>query len=157
VLAGLSLVGGYGFFFKKIGGSIAGLTEFAHGELHGTVFALSVVVMLVGAGAALLFYKTSSEDSLETKSPGLFRLIASKLWIDEAYLWYIDKVQQRVADILSFIEQILLAGVIIRGSAAVVGLFGIVARALHVGKVQAYAYWFILGVVVLWCLAAGVL
>jgi NADH-quinone oxidoreductase subunit L len=37
----------------------------------------------------------------------------------------------------------------------VVGLFGLGARALHVGNANAYAYWFLLGVVALWALATG--
>jgi NADH-quinone oxidoreductase subunit L len=38
----------------------------------------------------------------------------------------------------------------------VVGLFGIGARALHVGKLNAYVYWFLFGVVALWLFATGV-
>jgi len=82
--------------------------------------------------------------------------LASKLWFDEIYQWYIDKVQQRFALLLNFLERIFLAGLIIRGSAGLVGLFGLGARALHVGKLNVYLYWFLGGVVVLWLFAAGV-
>ncbi len=157
VLAALSVVGGYGFFFARIGGHIATLVPEAPAAAQARMLLISAAILLVGVGAALLFYRTSSEDSLEKASPGLFRLIASKLWIDEAYLWYVDRVQQRVADILAFLEQIFLAGLIIRGLAGVVGLVGVGARALHVGRVQAYAFWLLLGLVLLWCYAAGII
>jgi NADH-quinone oxidoreductase subunit L len=104
-----------------------------------------------------MFYESSATDALEERSPGLFRLLASKLWFDEIYQWYIDKVQQRFALLLNFLEQIFLAGFIVRGGAGLVGLFGLGARALHVGKLNVYLYWFLGGIVVLWLFATGVL
>lgn len=156
VLALLSVFGGYGFFFERIAGSFAANIPEAHGSDHTTIFVASLVILVLGAGSALLFYKASGKDSLEEKAPGLFRLLASKLWIDELYLWYVKQVQQRFADLLAFLEQIFLAGLIIRGLAGFVGLIGLGARALHIGRVQAYAYWFFLGLVLLWAYAAGV-
>lgn len=57
--------------------------------------------------------------------------------------------------VLNFLEQILLAGLIIRGLAGVVGLFGLGARALHTGSLHTYVYWFLLGAVLLWGFAGG--
>ena len=59
--------------------------------------------------------------------------------------------------VLNFFEQIFLAGVIVRGLAGVVGLFGMGARALHVGNLNAYVYWFLFGAALLWAFATGVL
>jgi NADH-quinone oxidoreductase subunit L len=156
VLAALSLVGGYGFFFDRIAGTVAHLVPDAHGSAHTTILIVSLVVLLVGAGAALLLYKPAAEDSLQQKSPGLFTLLASKLWIDELYLYYVGKVQQRFALLLDFLEQVFLSGLIIRGLAGVVGFIGMGARALHVGNLHIYVYWFFLGVVLFWAYAAGV-
>jgi len=69
----------------------------------------------------------------------------------------VAKVQQRLAMLLNFLEQIFLAGLIVRGLAGVVGLLGLGGRALHVGNANAYAYWFLLGLLVLWAFAAGLL
>jgi NADH-quinone oxidoreductase subunit L len=69
----------------------------------------------------------------------------------------VEKVQQRFAMLLNFLEQILLAGLIVRGLAGVVGLFGLGARALHTGNANAYAYWFLLGLAALWAAATGYL
>ena len=149
VLAVLSIVGGYGLVFRHLGGSLTDAIPVAHGSDHTVIFAVSLAVMLVGAGSAWFFYKPSADDSLEKGAPGLFTLLASKLWIDEAYLWYVAKVQQRFALVMNFLEQIFIAGLIVRGAAGLVGLVGIGARALHTGRAPAYAYWFLIGLVVL--------
>ena len=65
------------------------------------------------------------------------------------------KVQQRFAMLLNFLEQIFLAGLVIRGCAGLVGLVGLGARALHTGNLHAYVYWFLLGAALLWAFAAG--
>ena len=46
---------------------------------------------------------------------------------------------------------------IIRGCAGLVGLCGLGVRALHVGRLNAYVYWFLFGLAALWLLAAGLL
>ena len=157
VLAVLAVIGGYVGIYPKVFTGVFELIPEAHGADHTTILITSLVVLILGAGTALLFYKPSATDALEERSPGLFRLLASKLWFDEIYQWYIDKVQQRFALLLNFLEQIFLAGFIVRGGAGLVGLFGLGARALHVGKLNVYLYWFLAGVVVLWLFATGVL
>ena len=162
LLAVLSVVGGYGWFFSSVlGGNFDGiLDEVVHptGPAHGVILATSVAVLLAGAGTAWFLYPASGEDALARRSPGLFGLLgALKESFDRAYGWYVEKVQQRFAMLLNFLEQILLAGLIVRGLAGVVGLFGLGARALHVGNANAYAYWFLLGLAALWAVAAGYL
>jgi len=157
MLATLSITGGYGFMFSKLGGRIAQLVPEAEGTAHIIIFCVSAAVMTTGALTAFFFYKSSDKDTLEQRAPGLFSLLLSKLWIDEAYLWYVAKVQQRVALLLNFFDQIFIAGLIVRGFSGVVGLVGIGSRALLVGKVQAYAFWFLIGVILLWSYAAGLL
>ena len=85
------------------------------------------------------------------------RLAPLKESFDAAYSYYVAKIQQRFAMLLNFLEQIFLAGLIIRGLAGFVGLFGLGARALHVGNLNAYVYWFLFGVVLLWAYATGAL
>jgi len=155
VLATLSITGGYSFMFAKLGGRISLLVPEAEGTSHTIIFCVSAAVMTVGALSAFLFYKARSEDTLQQRAPGLFSLLLSKLWIDEAYLWYVEKVQQRFALLLNFFDQIFIGGLVIRGLSGVVGLVGIGTRALLVGRVQAYAFWFLLGVILLWSYAAG--
>jgi len=65
-------------------------------------------------------------------------------------------VQQRFAMVLNFLEQIVLAGAIIRGLAGFVGLVGYGARALYTGSLHTYVFWFLLGAALLWAYAAGI-
>jgi NADH-quinone oxidoreductase subunit L len=75
---------------------------------------------------------------------------------DRVYGYYVAKIQQRLAMVMNLLDQILLAGWIIRGGAEVVGLLGAGARTLHVGRLHVYVYWFLLGLVLLWGFAAGI-
>ena len=161
VLAALSIVGGYGWFYGGIFGGAFGevidLVPEAHGSAHTVVLITSLAVLLVGAVAAFVLYQPAPTDALARKSPGLFGALAAlKASFDRVFDYYVAKVQQRFAMLLNFLEQILLAGVVIRGFAGIVGLFGLGARALHVGNVNAYAYWFLLGAAALWAFAAGI-
>ena len=138
------------------GHSFAGVwSQIPHAEGLG-VYILSLAILGVGAGLAFALYKPSDSDALATKVPAAFAaLTALKESFDMGYNWWIAKVQDRLAMLLNFIEQILLSGLIIRGLAGVVGLFGIGARALHTGSLHAYVYWFLLGAVALWGFAGG--
>jgi NADH-quinone oxidoreductase subunit L len=152
VLAVLSIIGGYTAIYGHAFDGVLSLVPHAEGS---TILIVSLGILIVGAGGAFAFYQSAATDTLEQKSPGLFALLASKLFIDEAYNYYVAKIQQRFAMLLNFLEQIFLAGFIIRGLAGVVGLVGLGARALHTGRLSAYVYWFLIGVVVLWGYAAG--
>ncbi|MSU49932.1 MAG: NADH-quinone oxidoreductase subunit L [Opitutus sp.] len=162
VLGALSVVGGYEWFYTDVfQGAFDDLFDLvpeAHGTDHTVILLTSIAVLLTGAVAAFMFYPSAGTDALATKSPALFGTLAAlRASFDRSYDYYVAKVQQRFAMLLNFLEQIFLAGVIVRGLAGIVGLFGLGARALHVGNVNAYTYWFLLGAVALWAFAAGVL
>lgn len=155
VLAALAIVGGYSWLYRDVfQNAFAGVLDLvpeAEGSAHWVILGTSLVVLIAGAGIAWTLYPSAATDALQEKAPGLFGALQA-LWssFDRVYNYYVAKVQQRFALFLNFLEQIFLAGLIIRGLAGVVGLFGLGARALHVGNVNAYVYWFLLGVVVLW-------
>jgi NADH-quinone oxidoreductase subunit L len=159
VLAALAVVAGYtthegtGLIY---GGAFEGVwSQIPHAEGTG-VYVMSLVILALGAGAALLFYKSGPTDSLEDKAPTAFgALSVLKDSPDAAYNWYVAKVQQRFAMLIDFLERIFLAGLIIRGLAGVVGLVGLGARALHTGSLHTYVYWFLFGAAVLWAFAGG--
>ena len=65
------------------------------------------------------------------------------------------KVQDRVADILSFLDTFLISGVLVRGAAGTAGLLGLVARRLHTGSVATYVWWFFFGLVLFGAYAAA--
>jgi NADH-quinone oxidoreductase subunit L len=158
LLAGLSVTGGYASIYGRLAGSLVHLVPDAHNDAsaHTIILATSLAVTVIGAAAAWFFYPAAKDDALEVKSGALFgRLVQLKESFDSVYDYYVAKVQQRFAMLLNFLEQILLAGFIIRGLAGLVGLVGLGARALHVGSLHAYVYWFLLGTVLLWAFATG--
>jgi NADH-quinone oxidoreductase subunit L len=158
VLAVLSIFGGYthgslGFLY---GHAFDGVwSQIPHVE--GISFYIkSLVILVVGAGAAWVLYPAKESDGLATKMPGVFTLLTwGKEAPDGLYNYYVAKIQDRFAMLLNFLEQIFLAGLIIRGLAGIAGLFGLGARALHTGSLHAYVYWFLLGAVMLWGFAGG--
>jgi len=157
VLATLSLVGGYAALYPKVFTQVFELIPEAHGAAHTTILLVSLGVLIVGAGSALLFYQSSAKDSLAVKVPGLFGALALlKASPDELYTYYVKKIQDRFALVLNFIDQILLGGLIVRGLAGFVGLVGMGARALYVGSLHAYVYWFLIGAALVWGFAAGI-
>ncbi|MEO6569243.1 MAG: NADH-quinone oxidoreductase subunit L [Opitutaceae bacterium] len=158
VLAVLSIVGGYTGAYPKVFQGVFELIPEAHGPAHTLILGTSLAVMLIGAAIGFFLYKPATADSLEEKSPGLFGALAAfRNSFDAFYDYYVDKIQQRFAILLNYIEQIFISGLIIRGFAGVVGLFGLGARALHVGSLHAYVYWFLFGAAALWLFASGVL
>jgi len=153
LLAIFSVVGGYTGIY---GGAFDGVwSQIPHAE-GSLILGVSLAVMLVGSGAAWFLYKPAGSDALEDRSPLLFRALGSlRGGFDAAYDYYVEKVQQRFAMLVNFFEQVGLAGLVIRGGAGLVGLIGIGLRALHVGSLHVYVYWFLVGLVVLWAFAAG--
>jgi len=156
LLAALSLVAGWHDYYPKIFSDVFDLIPEAHGSDHTIIIIVSLAVMLVGASIGYGFWKNTPTDTLADKVPGLFAaLSALKNSFDRAFDYYVAKIQQRFALFVNFFEQIFLAGLIVRGLAGFVGLFGLGARALHVGNLNAYVYWFLLGMVMLWLFATG--
>jgi NADH-quinone oxidoreductase subunit L len=158
LLAVLSVVGGYTGVYPRVFEGVFSLIPEAAGSAHAVVLATSLLVLAVGAGTALAFYKTDGTDSLEVGSPAVFGFLgALRGCFDRAYDWYVAKVQQRVAMILNFLDIVMLAGAIVRGLAGAAEIVGFGVRALHTGRLSSYVYWFLGGVVILWAFAAGVL
>jgi len=158
LLAVLSLVAGYTAFYPNVFSDVFDHIPEAHGSDHTIIFITSLGVMAVGASIGYFFYKSTPTDTLADKVPGLFAaLSAFKNAFDGAYDYYVAKIQQRFALFVNFFEQIFLAGLIVRGLAGLVGLCGLGARALHVGNLNAYVYWFLFGLAALWLFATGVL
>ncbi|MEN9662150.1 MAG: NADH-quinone oxidoreductase subunit [Verrucomicrobiota bacterium] len=154
LLAVLSVLAGYTSLYGHLFDGVWSLIPHEEGLL---VPLIGDALMLVGLAAAWVLYKPAADDALALKSPGLFgALSALKGSFDTAYDYYVAKVQQRFAMLLNFLEQVILSGLIVRGSAGVAGLLGLGARASHVGNLHVYVYWFLAGVALLWAYVAGV-
>ncbi len=156
VLAVLAAIGGYAGVYKKLAGTVADLVPEAHGSAHTTILLVSLAVMSIGGFSAWFFYKNAAVDTLEEKFRGVFNgLTKLKESFDSVYNYYVAKIQQRFALLLNFIDHVIYQGAI-QLLASFVGLLGYGARALYVGSIHAYVYWFLLGLGLLWAFAAGI-
>jgi len=157
-----------------IGAALAGYTnlypaslgEYLHANVlhpeggeHTMMLVLSSVLSLGGLLIAFLVYYRPGKkvDTMQNSLPGLFALIRSKLFFDEIYLYYVDRVQQRLASLTAFLEQVFIQGLLVRGSGGVSGLVGIAMRRTHTGSLNAYLYWFAAGVLIFWIYSSGAL
>jgi len=157
ILAVLSVVGGFAVVYPPfVQEIISGWVPHPHGADHQLLIAVSAVASLAGLGLAWLFYGAGAkEDALARKAAPLFALSRSRFYFDEIYDGYVRKVQDRAADVVSFLDTLFIGGLMMRGTAGVFGLFGIIARSLHTGNLNRYVWWFFLGVVIFWAYATG--
>ena len=148
VLAVLSVIGGYHALFpvEIVGALIEDIRRVAQMDNHLWMIILGTLAWVGGALAARKLYGTvEQDDPLASKAPAFFALCRSKLFFDEIYGLYVKRIQDPFARFLEVMELLFISGLMVRGSAGVAGLFALVAKAFYVGKIHAYALWFILG------------
>jgi NADH-quinone oxidoreductase subunit L len=156
ILAVLSVVGGfigiktyYSDWSASVLHAINPLVSATPAEPATNVFIemiLPFAIVAFGIGSAYYLYRDAKTDPLEG---GFFRVLANKFYFDEMYDNWIVGFQQYFARTLAWIDSYILEGLIIRGAAYVCVGFGEVLRLLQTGNLQAYAYLFTLGGIVL--------
>jgi NADH-quinone oxidoreductase subunit L len=163
ILAVLSVVGGWIGVWPEATGEIIrdNLEHLHHAEghdaMHSKVMILGSAAWIVGLLGSLFFYGVGKNgDALQNRAKPVYEFLKARLWFDEIYGFYVAKIQQRVAVLLSFLDVFLIKGLFVRGSAGLVGLVGACSRSLHVGNIHGYVYWFLAGIILLWALASGV-
>jgi NADH-quinone oxidoreductase subunit L len=163
ILAVLSVVGGWlSIWPEQLGQIIVSSKDALHhvegyDAMHHTVLIWGSLAWIVGLVGSFFFYgKGATQDRLEQKAKPVYEFLKARLWFDEIYGFYVAKIQQRLAVLLSFLDVFLIKGLFVRGSAGVVGLVGACSRSLHVGNIHGYVYWFLAGIILLWALASGV-
>tara|TARA_B110000285_G_scaffold33474_1_gene35184 strand:- start:585 stop:2438 length:1854 start_codon:yes stop_codon:yes gene_type:complete len=163
ILAVLSVVGGWiGVWPEATGEIIRENLEHlhhaeGHDEMHSKVMILGSAAWIVGLLGSFFFYGVGKNgDALQNRAKPVYEFLKARLWFDEIYGFYVAKIQQRVAVLLSFLDVFLIKGLFVRGSAGLVGLVGACSRSLHVGNIHGYVYWFLAGIILLWALASGV-
>lgn len=156
VLAALSLIAGMTYFWpihlKAVFGSAL---ESIHHDITNAGKGLYVLILgnaawIGGLTFSYLFYRVNRiNDPLEQKMPVTYHVFEKKFWFDEIYNFYVRKIQQRVANILNFIDHVILDGILIKGSCALVGVVSFAIRIFQTGNIHHYVYWFLLGLVAL--------
>ncbi|MEM8550065.1 MAG: NADH-quinone oxidoreductase subunit L, partial [Verrucomicrobiota bacterium] len=122
------------------------------------VHTLSLGLIIAGFIITFFFYGLGpAQDRLQSKAPGAYHVLERHGWFDDIYNAFVAKVQQPFAQLLSFLDNAVIGGLIVRGSAALAGLIGMVSRSLHVGNIHAYVFWFLAGVVLFGAFALGLI
>jgi NADH-quinone oxidoreductase subunit L len=155
VLAVLSVIGGFigleGFYHSWSAAVVAPLpfsTPFQAAEpgpvLEMIVPLATVILGILSAGA---LYWNVTRDPL---AGGLFfRTLANKFYFDEMYDNWVVGGQQLTARFFAWVDSWIIDGLIIRGAAYVCVGFGELLRLFQTGNLQAYAYFFTLGGIIL--------
>ncbi len=161
-LAVLSVAGGWMHIWPEQLGEIIRIDQahLHHAEgydaMHHTVLILGSAAWIVGLFGSLFFYGMgATADRLEKKAAPVYGFLKARLWFDEIYGYYVAKVQQRFANLLSVVDVFIIKGVLVRGSAGFVGLVGMCSKSLHVGNIHGYVYWFLAGLIFFWVVATG--
>ncbi|HEX8678632.1 MAG TPA: proton-conducting transporter membrane subunit, partial [Chthoniobacterales bacterium] len=91
---------------------------------------VSLVLVLAGVGAGIWIYRgAGARDPLETAQPALFRFLARRMWLDEAYEHTVLLLARTAASVSDWLDRRLWDGVV-RGVGTVGQLFGAIARGL---------------------------
>ncbi|MDP0501666.1 MAG: NADH-quinone oxidoreductase subunit L [Verrucomicrobiota bacterium JB022] len=159
VLAVLAVVGGYAaqlpVYAPAVKEFLASAVPHPGASDATLMLIISAVASLGGLGLAFVIWgPKSTEDALAAKAKPLWALSRSKFGFDEAYLWYVNQVQARVAGIMDFLDTFLISGIGTRIlPAGVVGGLGMLFRRMHTGNASAYVWWFFGGVILFFALA----
>ncbi len=121
-------------------------------EFHWGVAIISLIVVGLGLGLAWLIYyrRAISAQQLAHALALPHTLLQHRYYIDDAYTWYVETIQQRlIAGLCAWIERALIIGLFVNGIAWLTQTAGRVLRRLQTGVVQTYALVFLLGILAL--------
>jgi NADH-quinone oxidoreductase subunit L len=159
LLAILSVIGGYHTLFPVsiVESLLPDIELVAAMPNHMWMIVLGTFAWVVGGITAKnLFGRVGVVDPLEQKLPVFFALCKSKLFFDQIYEFYINRIQDPFTRFVEVMELLFVSGLMVRGSAGVAGIFALIGKAFYVGKIHAYAFWFVAGTIGFLAYALGI-
>jgi NADH-quinone oxidoreductase subunit L len=105
--------------------------------LHPFLYAM----FLGGAGLATVLYLKARKD------PIYIPLFANRLYIDDVYFWFVNKIQGEGASGLSWADRWVVDLLIVQVPSKLAWVCGFALRFLQIGNIQAYAFFFGAGVI----------
>ncbi|ABO50555.1 NADH dehydrogenase subunit L [Desulforamulus reducens MI-1] len=153
VLAGFATVGGLvGTPWANLWGEWIHFGQPHHGEPAYGLMLLSVVIAVAGIGLAYMLYLKDEEKQrakqLAEKYQAIYNLSYNKYYIDELYQWFTRKVVDAGAKVLYWFDIYFVDGVV-NGLAKFTRVSGQGFRYFQTGKMQTYALFFFLGLLVI--------
>src|SRR6516225_2587034 len=104
---------------------------------------ISLIAFLAGATSGFYLYKGRDKDEIDVP------LFEHKFYIDEFYNSLIKWTQDFLANVSGFVDRWIIDGGMVRGLSGATWGFGFALRFLQIGNLQAYAFLFGAGVVLL--------
>ena len=149
ILAVPSVLAGYHFISGPIlrQGDVEGDVTHPGGFLLAVLPYLAVGVFVLGLLCGFVLYRGRTSDPLQIS------VLRQKFYVDEFYAILVRRTQDTLATISAWIDKWIIDGLGVRGLSGATWGTGFVLRFLQVGNLQAYAFFFGIGVVVLVYLA----
>jgi NADH-quinone oxidoreductase subunit L len=139
-LAGMAILSGFPFLSGALN-AIRPVHEHGHAEGHTVILIASIGSLVVGLLAGFILYAGKEKDPI---SIPLFR---NRFYLDTIYEKYIVKYfQDGFAAIVHFFDEFVINGLLVGGGSRLIETFGSVFRKTQSGNLQAYAFTFGLGV-----------
>ena len=108
-----------------------------------TALMISLLALVAGLGLGFMLYREKAKDPISIP------LFANRFYIDEFYRSLVKWTQDLLAGISAFVDRWVVDGGVIGGLAGITWGFGFALRFLQIGNLQAYAFLFGFGVVLL--------
>ncbi len=109
-----------------------------------SVFWVSLIALLAGAGGGFALYRGRNSDPLASNP--LFRIFRNKFYLDEIYLAIVKIFQDTFAAIVHFFDEFLISELLVGGLARSASGMGNFFRRLQNGNLQNYAILFGAGI-----------
>jgi NADH-quinone oxidoreductase subunit L len=137
ILAAFSAVAGLAFFAERF------LPLPSEEHVAILVPGLAIFALLTGVALSFALYRNRASERFDVP------LLRNRFYVDEFYTWLIDATQGRLARLSAFIDRWVLDAGAVRGASGATWGAGALMRLIQVGNLQAYAFFFGLGIVIL--------
>ena len=137
VLALLVIFGGSTFFTGQF------VSVPAEHDFFEKVPLLAIGALVLGAGSAFALYRSRANEGFD------INFLRRRFYIDEIYNWLINSTQELLARISAFFDRWIIDTAGVGGASGGTWGIGALLRFVQVGNLQAYSFFFGLGVVAL--------
>ena len=145
----------FGFLALNLGGILEGFGHFvffSHAEefhFNWWLGSISILLALTAFVAAYLAYFRYSTvvSQINSKLSIILRLIENKYYIDQGYQWVIDKIVLGIANLIGYLDRVVVNDIGVNGPARIIRVIGISFRLHITGNVYSYALGMVIGTI----------
>lgn len=158
ILAVFSALAGFSWMYPEMVQQFLAHVPHPEGDVKYGIAGLSVAAVTLGLIIGWVFYRPGvRNDFLQTRLPLAYRTLEQRFYVDSLYEYYVGRVQQRFANLLGFLDNLFINTLLVRGAATIAWLCGAGLRLAHNGNIHSYVYWFLIGIVLYWLVATGII